>query len=32
MSDINYLNINENFPVAGEDNDTQVFRSNFNTI
>lgn len=32
MSDINYLNINENFPVAGEDNDTQVFRDNFNTI
>jgi len=32
MSDINYININENFPVAGEDNDTQVFRDNFNTI
>lgn len=32
MSDINYLSINENFPVAGEDNDTQVFRDNFNTI
>lgn len=32
MSDINYENINENFPIAGEDNDTQVFRDNFNTI
>ena len=32
MSDINYLSINENFPVAGQDNDTQVFRDNFNTI
>lgn len=32
MSDINYININENFPIAGEDNDTQVFRDNFNTI
>jgi len=32
VSDINYLSINENFPVAGEDNDTQVFRDNFNTI
>ena len=32
MSDINYLNINENFPISGEDNDTQVFRDNFNTI
>lgn len=31
-SNINYLSINENFPVAGEDNDTQVFRDNFNTI
>ena len=29
---INYLGINENFPVAGEDNDTQVFRDNFDTI
>jgi hypothetical protein len=26
------LGINENFPVAGEDNDTQVFRDNFDTI
>jgi hypothetical protein len=32
MSDINYLSINENFPVAGQDNDTQVFRDNFDTI
>ena len=32
MSNINYLSINENFPVAGEDNDTQVFRDNFDTI
>ncbi len=32
MSDINYLSINENFPVPGEDNDTQVFRDNFDTI
>ena len=32
MSNINYLGINENFPVAGEDNDTQVFRDNFDTI
>ena len=31
-SNINYLNINENFPVAGQDNDTQVFRDNFDTI
>ena len=31
-SNINYLGINENFPVAGEDNDTQVFRDNFDTI
>ncbi len=31
-SNINYLSINENFPVAGEDNDTQVFRDNFDTI
>ena len=29
---INYLSINENFPVAGQDNDTQVFRDNFDTI
>lgn len=32
MSDINYLSINEDFPVAGQDNDTQTFRDNFNTI
>ena len=32
MSDINYLSINENFPVAGQDNDTQAFRDNFDTI
>lgn len=31
-SQINYLGINENFPVAGVDNDTQVFRDNFDTI
>lgn len=31
-SSINYLSINENFPVAGEDNDTQTFRDNFDTI
>lgn len=27
-----YDNINENFPVAGQDNDTQVFRDNFDAI
>lgn len=32
MSNINYLSINENFPVAGQDNDTQTFRDNFDTI
>ncbi len=32
MSNINYTNINENFPVAGQDNDTQVFRDNFDSI
>lgn len=32
MSNINYASINENFPVAGQDNDTQVFRDNFDTI
>jgi len=32
VSDINYSTINENFPVAGQDNDTQVFRDNFNSI
>lgn len=31
-SAINYTAINENFPVAGQDNDTQVFRDNFDTI
>ena len=31
-SDVNYASINENFPVAGQDNDTQVFRDNFDTI
>jgi hypothetical protein len=31
-SNINYISINENFPIAGQDNDTQVFRDNFNTI
>jgi hypothetical protein len=31
-SEINFLSINENFPVAGEDNDTQSFRDNFDTI
>lgn len=31
-SEITYLGINENFPVAGQDNDTQVFRDNFSTI
>ena len=32
MSDIVFSTINENFPVAGQDNDTQVFRDNFNSI
>ena len=32
MSNINYVSINENFPVAGQDNDTQVFRDNFDKI
>jgi len=32
VSSINHLTINENFPVAGVDNDTQVFRDNFDTI
>lgn len=31
-SAINFLSINENFPVSGQDNDTQVFRDNFDTI
>jgi len=32
VSEIQYLGINENFPVADQDNDTQVFRDNFDTI
>jgi hypothetical protein len=32
VSDINFISINENFPVPGQDNDTQVFRDNFDTI
>lgn len=32
MSKIEYLGINENFPVPGQDNDTQVFRDNFDSI
>lgn len=32
MSNILFQGINENFPVAGEDNDTQTFRDNFDTI
>jgi hypothetical protein len=32
VSNINYLSINEQFPVPGQDNDTQVFRDNFDTI
>jgi hypothetical protein len=32
VSQINFASINENFPVAGQDNDTQVFRDNFDTI
>ncbi len=32
MSNINHLGINENFPVAGQDNDTQTFRDNFDSI
>lgn len=31
-SNINFAGINERFPVAGQDNDTQVFRDNFDTI
>jgi hypothetical protein len=31
-SNINFLSINENFPVAGVDNDTQTLRDNFDTI
>ena len=32
MSNISYQGINEQFPVAGQDNDTQGFRDNFDTI
>jgi len=32
VSNINYLNIEPNFPVAGQDNDTQTFRDNFSSI
>jgi hypothetical protein len=32
VSNINQEPINENFPVPGQDNDTAVFRSNFDTI
>jgi hypothetical protein len=31
-SNINYLSINEDYPVAGQDNDTQTLRDNFDTI
>lgn len=31
-SAINFTAIDENFPVAGADNDTQIFRDNFDTI
>lgn len=32
MSNINTAAINENFPVAGQDNNTQVFRDSFSSI
>jgi hypothetical protein len=32
VSNINYLTIEPNFPVAGQDNDTQTFRDNFSSI
>jgi len=32
VSNISFQGINEQFPVAGQDNDTQVFRDNFDTI
>lgn len=32
MSDIEFESINENFPIAGQDNDTQPFRDNFEAI
>ena len=31
-SNINYINIDESFPIAGQDNDSQGFRDNFATI
>jgi len=31
-SNINFTDIDEDFPVAGQDNDTQGFRDNFSTI
>lgn len=31
-SNVTYAGINSNFPVAGQDNDTKVFRDNFATI
>ena len=31
-SNVTYAGINENFPVAGQDNDTKIFRDNFATI
>ena len=31
-SNINFIGIDEDFPIAGQDNDTQTFRDNFNTI
>lgn len=32
MSNINYAVIDETFPVAGQDNDTETFRRNFDSI
>lgn len=32
MSNINYSTIDETFPVAGQDNDTETFRRNFDSI
>lgn len=32
MSNINYAIIDETFPVAGQDNDTETFRRNFDSI
>jgi len=31
-SNINYINVDESFPIAGQDNDSQGFRDNFATI